>query len=86
MTGWGGWLTWNLAKSLNLTIRTNAQSSIRPGKWKAQTSLGFCDTNGSPNLGQTTRPSDSQQQKKRTCRIVECAVHWVKLKEKRKER
>ena len=27
-----------------------------------------------PNLGQTTRPSESKKKKKRTCRIVEFAV------------
>ena len=27
---------------------------------------GFSDTNGSPNLGQTTRPSNSQQKKNKT--------------------
>ena len=39
------------------------QPRIRPGKRDAQTSQGFWDTNGSPDLGQTTRPSDSQQKK-----------------------
>ena len=29
-----------------------------------QTSLGFWDTNGSPNLGQMTRPADNQQKKR----------------------
>ena len=38
-----------------------AQSGIRPRKWDAQNLLGFWDKNGSSNLGQTTRPSDSQQ-------------------------
>ena len=28
---------------------------------KTQNSLGFWDTNESPNLGQTTRPNNSQQ-------------------------
>ena len=37
---------------------------IRTGKGDMQTSLGFGDTNGSPNLGQTTRPIDSQKKKK----------------------
>ena len=37
---------------------------------KAQTCLGFLDTNRSSYLGQTTRPSHNQQ-KKRTCRIVD---------------
>ena len=30
---------------------------------KTQKSLGFWDTNESPNLGQTTRTSDSQQKR-----------------------
>ena len=67
-----------------------AQLGIRPNKWDAQNSLEFWDTNGSSNLDQTTRPSDSQkkkkkkEKKKRTGRIVDFAVpadHWVKLKE-----
>ena len=33
------------------------------GKWDRQDSLGFLDTNKSPNFGQTTRPSDSRQKK-----------------------
>ena len=63
-----------------------AQIRIHPGKWDAQTSLGFWDTNRSPNLGQTTRPSNKQQ-KKRTCQIVDFAVpadHRIKLKESKK--
>ena len=36
--------------------------------------LGFSGTNGSPNLGQTTRPSNNQLKKKRTCRTVNFAV------------
>ena len=54
--------------------------------------MGFWDTDGSRNLGQTTRPSGSQQQqkkkKKKTCRIVDFAVptdHWVKFKESEKK-
>ena len=34
-------------------------------KWYTKNSLGFWDKNRSPSLGQTTRPTDSQQQKKR---------------------
>ena len=55
-----------------------------PKKWDAKTSLGFWDTNGSPNLGQMTSSNDSQQKKKETCQIVDFAVladHRVKLKE-----
>ena len=36
-----------------------AQTVICPGKWNAQTSLGFYDINRSFNLDQKTRPSDS---------------------------
>ena len=59
---------------------------LNPGLPDAQNSLGFWDTNGLPNLDQTTRPSDSQQ-KKRTCRIVVFVVPAdlkVKLKESEK--
>ena len=41
------------------------------------------DTDGSPNLGQKTRPNNNQQ-KKRICKIVDFAVpadHWIELKE-----
>ena len=60
-----------------------AQLRIRPREWDAQTSLGFWDINGSPNLGQTNRPYNSQTIK-RTCRTVDFDVpvyHRVKLKE-----
>ena len=66
------------------------QSRIHPGKWDAQNSLGFWDTNGSFNLGQTTRPSDGQKKKKRenlpNCRL--CCPGWsqAKTERKRKER
>ena len=52
-----------------------------------QTPIGLWYTNGSPNLGQKTRPY-SNQQKKRTCQIVGFAVpadHWIKLKESEKK-
>ena len=58
------------------------QPWICPEEWHTQTFLGFWDTNGSPNLGQTNRLCNSQQ-KKGTCRIVNFAVstdHRVKLK------
>ena len=42
-----------------------AQPGICPGEWDTQNSLGFQDTNGSPNLNQTIRPSNSQQKKKK---------------------
>ena len=65
-----------------------AKSRIRRGEWDAQRSLGFWDTNGSPNLDQTTRPNNNNQQKKETCRIVDSAVstdHRIKLKESEKK-
>ena len=40
-----------------------AQPRIYAGDWDAQALLGFWDTNGSPNLGQTTTPSNNQQDK-----------------------
>ena len=68
-----------------------AQPRICPGKWDIQTPLGFWGTNGSPNLGQTTRPYNNKRKKKKrmkTCRIVDFAVpadHRVKLKESEKK-
>ena len=41
-----------------------AQTRIFTGEWDTLNSLGFLDTNGSPNPGQKTRPSDNL--KKRT--------------------
>ena len=49
--------------------------------------MGHLHTNGSPNLGQKTRPY-SNQQKKRTCKIVDFVVpadQRVKLKESEKK-
>ena len=42
-----------------------SQPRICPGEWDSQTPMGFLETNGSTDLGQTTRPSDRQQKKKR---------------------
>ena len=44
----------------------NAQPGIGLGEWDTETSLGFWATNGSPNLGRTTMPSDNQQINKKT--------------------
>ena len=41
-----------------------AQPSTWPGKWDKETPMGFWLTNGSPNLGQMTRPYNNNQQKK----------------------
>ena len=50
--------------------------------------MGLWHTHGSLNLGQKTRPYNNQQQKKRTCKIVDFAVladHRIKLKESEKK-
>ena len=65
-----------------------AQPIICPGKWDAQIPLGFWVTIDSPKLGQTTRPSNNQGKRERTCRIVDFAVsadHRVRLKESDKK-
>ena len=49
--------------------------------------MGLQHTQGSPNLGQKTRLNNNQQ-KKRTCKIVDFAVpadHGIKLKESEKK-
>ena len=61
-----------------------AQHRIRPGEWDAQISLGFWDTNKSPNVGQTTK---RKERKNQNCRIVDFAVpadNWIKIKESEK--
>ena len=66
-----------------------AQTNISPGDWHTQIPLGFWHTNGSLNLGQTTRPyKDQPKKKERACKIVDFAVpadHRVKLKESEKK-
>ena len=62
-----------------------AQPNICPGKWHTQTPMGLWHTNGSPNLGQKTRPYSDK--KKSTCKIVDFAVpadHRINLKESEK--
>ena len=58
-----------------------AQPSTCPRKWHSWTPMGLWHTHGSPNLCQKTRPN-SNQQKKKTCKIVDFAVpanHRIKL-------
>ena len=46
--------------------------------------MGRWHTNGSPNLGQKTRPYNNQPQKKKICKTVDFALaadHRIKLKE-----
>ena len=61
-----------------------AQPSACPWKWHPQTPIGLWYTNGSPNLGQKTRPYINQKKKKKICKIVDFASpadHRIKLKE-----
>ena len=63
-----------------------AQPSTCPRKWHTQTPRGLGYTNGSPNLGQKTRPYNNQQKKKKKkiCKIVDFTVpadQRIKLKE-----
>ena len=56
-----------------------------PRKGHKYTPIGLWHTDGSPNLGQKTRPNNNQEKKKkRICKIVDFAVpayHRIKLKE-----
>ena len=72
-----------------------AQRRICPVEWDAPISLGFWNTNLSPNHGQTFRLSNKQKKKKkkenekRTWRIINSAVpadYRVKLKEREKKK
>ena len=53
----------------------NGQPRIRPLEWDAKNSLGFGVTNGSPNIGKTIRPTDSQEEKE------EPAEQWTRQTE-----
>ena len=57
------------------------QSSLSPEEWDTQTPLVFWYTNGSPYLGQTSRPNNNQQEKEK---IVEFAVPADQSKIERK--
>ena len=65
-----------------------AQPSTCPRKWHAQTPMGLWYTNGSPNLGQKTRPYNNQQKKKKKIgKIVDFPVptdNRIKLNEREK--
>ena len=61
-----------------------AQPSACPWKWHKQTPMGLWYINGSPNLGQKTRPYNNQQKKKEYLQIVDFAVpadHRIKPKQ-----
>ena len=54
----------------------HAQPAIRPEEYEARNSLEFGESNGSPNLGQMTRPIDSQQRKKNLPNSRLYCLHW----------
>ena len=62
----------------------HAQPSICPGESDTQNPMGFCHTNRSPNLGQTTRPCNIQH-KKRELAELWVSDHTIKLKESKKK-
>ena len=75
------------AKNLNLTKRANGICTTQNQSWRMRHTMRFWHPNGSLNLGQTTRLYNNQQ-KKRTCKIVDFAVpadRWVKLLESEKK-
>ena len=64
-----------------------AQTKIQPKEWDAHNSLWFWYTNSSLSFDQTTRPSNSKQKKKTTCRMMTfclMADHWLKFHESEK--
>ena len=64
-----------------------AQPRICLGEWNTQTALGFWDTNGSPNLGQTARPYNNQQKREnlQNCRLCWPSGSTSKIERKQKE-
>ena len=63
-----------------------AQPSVHPGKWDSQTSLGFWNTNRSPNLGQMTSLSDGQQKKENLLNSEHCHSSRPQGKTERKQK
>ena len=63
-----------------------SQPRILPRKWGAQNSLGLWDTNGSSNLNQTTRPSDSLQPKGNPQNSRRCHSSFSQSKTERKRK
>ena len=51
-----------------------------------QTPLGFWHTNGSPNLGQTTKPYNNQQKKENLQNYGICYTSWPQSKTERKHK
>ena len=64
MIGWGRWSSGGCVRSLNLTLRKSCRCTTQNPFWKMRRTK-FWNTNVSPNLGQTTRPSDSKKEKEK---------------------
>ena len=61
------------------------QPSICPGEWHTQSLMGLWHWNGSPNLGQKTRPYSNQQIKKENLQNWWlCCTGWPQNKTERK--
>ena len=61
-----------------------AQPEICSREWDAQTTLGFRDANGSPDLDQTTRSYNNQPKKKKE-KKRELAELWTLLSQRTTE-
>ena len=67
-----------------IEVVVHAQSGIRPEECDAQTSLEFWDTNGSPDLGQMTRPNQQKKDNLPNCGL--CCPGWPQSKNERKRK
>ena len=55
-------------------------------EWDAQTPLGFWDTSGSLNPGQTTKPTNNQKEKENLPNYGLCCPGWPLSKTERKQK
>ena len=62
--------------------RVYAQPCIGPGEWHTQNPMGLWHTNGSPNLGQKTRPYSNKKKKLQICWLY--CTGWPQNKTERK--
>ena len=75
-------LMWKTLKGIIIIIMLYAQPSTCPRKWHTQTPMGLRYKNGSPNLGQKTRPYNNKKKKSvKICKIAVPADPRIKLKE-----
>ena len=79
---------WELCKKLkfdNYEHMVCAQHRISPGKWDSKTLLGFWDTDGSSNIGQTIRPYTNKKRKLAELWSLLSQRTWVKFKKCKKK-